>query len=294
MLDSVPLPLQAIFWLLAGATIILAVGRLLPNWLRRLIALSASIVSLATLWSLRGDAGGAMEIYWEPLNLFRMSLLFQVDGLSLGLGIILVGATAVLVLGIRGLGARRTLWHGLILAAMAGILLMLMAANLPTLALGSGLIDLTLMAMAVLAMADTGRGVWRMAVPGVASTLLLVAAGLQMSTAVGTSVLSATRITDQALVLLGIAGLLRILIYPFHPRRLGSPQNAATLILLVGSGLYLLARVRGSHRFLPDTPGFLAWLASPSLQVGSSLGRVGAGGAWPSIKRVWPLLLHSL
>ena len=178
MLDSVPLPLQAIIWLLAGATIILAAGRFLPNWLRRLVALSASIAALANLWSLRSHAEGSFEVYWQPLNLFRMSPQFQVDSLSLAFGILLVGAIAVLVFGIRGLGARRTLWHGLVLVATVGVLLMLMAANLPTLAIGSGLIDLALIAMAVVATGDTGRGVWRMAVPGVVSTLVLLAAGL--------------------------------------------------------------------------------------------------------------------
>jgi hypothetical protein len=277
MLDSVPLPLQAILWLLAGAAIILVVGRFLPNWLRRLIALIASVASLATLWSLRGDAGDTIELFWEPLNLFRMSPLLQTDGLSLTLGIILVSAMAVLVLGIRGHGARRTLWHGLILGGRAGILVMLMAANLPTLALGSGLVDLALMAMAILAMGDAGRGAWRMAVPGVASTLLLVAAGLQMSTEVGTTLLSATRITDQALVLLGMAGLLRIMIFPLHPRRLETPQNAATLILLVGAGLYLLVRVQAIAPVLAGQSWLLS-LSGVALLAGAVL--VWAGGGW--------------
>jgi hypothetical protein len=280
MLDSVPLPLQAIFWLLAGATIILAVGRLMPNWLRRLVALSASVASFAALWSLRSDAVNQVEIYWEPLNLFRMNALLHADSLSLALGIILVSGTAVLVLGVRGLGARRTLWHGLILLTMAGILLMLMAANIPTLALGSGLVDLTLIAMAVLATGDTGRGTWRMAVPGAASTLLLVAAGLQMSTEVGSTVLSAARVTDHALLFVGIAGLLRILIYPLHPRRLGSPQNAATLILLVGSGLYLLARVQGIAPVLAGQ----AWvfgLSGIALLGGAVI--AWTGGGWSSV-----------
>lgn len=287
MLDSVPLPLQAILWLLAGAAIILAVGRFLPNWLRRLVALVASVASLSTLWSLRGDAGDTIEIFWEPLNLFRMSPLLQTEDLSLAFGIILVGATAVLVLGIRGYGARRTLWHGLILVAMAGILIMFMAANLPTLALGSGLVDLALMAMAILARGDSGRGTWRMVVPGVASTLLLVAAGLQMSTEVGTSLLSAARITDQSLVLLGIAGLLRIMVFPLHPRHLETPQNAATLILLVGAGLYLLARVQGIAPVLAGQSWMLTLSGIALLAGAVLLWAGGAGLGQLSTKRDW-------
>jgi hypothetical protein len=165
---------------------------------------------------------------------------------------------------------------------MAGILLVLMAANLPTLALGSGLVDLALIAMAVVATGDTGRGVWRMVAPGVASTLLLVAAGLQMSTEVGTSVLSVARITDQALAIVAGAGLLRILIVPLHPRRLGSPQNAATLILLVGSGLYLLVRVQGIAPVLSNHDWTLN-LAGIALLAGAVIAWTGKGWAGVAI-----------
>ncbi len=119
-----------------------------------------------------------------------------------------------------------------------------------------------------------------MAVPGVASTLLLVAAGLQMSTEVGTSLLSADQDYRPVTRSLGNSRPVAYLVYPFHPRHLGSPQNAATLILLVGAGLYLLARVQG---IAPVLTGH-AWMLSLSWRCPSCwwpfcCGRVGAGGA---------------
>ena len=81
MLDSAPIPLQAILWPLLGAIVLLIAGRLLPNWLRRFVALLAAGGSLSVLWPLRTMDTGRVEFFWEPLNLFRTSPTLQSDGL---------------------------------------------------------------------------------------------------------------------------------------------------------------------------------------------------------------------
>jgi len=174
MLEPVAISLRPVVWLLLGGGIVLTASRFLPNWFRRLVALTATMASLIILWSLREGTAAAVELAWEPLNFFRQGPALNPDGLSLLVGITLSGATAAAVLGVRGSRPRRTAWHGLILVALAGCLTMTMASNLLTLALGSALIDLALIAMAISATRPSGRTAWRMAVPGVASTLLLV------------------------------------------------------------------------------------------------------------------------
>ncbi|NIV28021.1 MAG: hypothetical protein GWN58_00500, partial [Anaerolineae bacterium] len=93
-------------------------------------------------WSLKAEPAESAEIFWEPLNFFRMGLTLSPDGLSLLIGITLTAAAAALALGIRGEQPRETGWHGSVLLVLAGSLVVVMAANLLALAAGSALIDL--------------------------------------------------------------------------------------------------------------------------------------------------------
>ena len=154
MLNSVPVPLQAILWPLAGAVFTLMFSRLLPNWARRLLAMAAALASLAALWSLRGGVGEPVEIIWTPLQFFRMSPMLYPDGLSLLVGIMLAGVTSAVVLSMPGCEPRKTVWHSLILVVLAGCLAVTMAANLLALALGSALIDLALVTIVILTADD--------------------------------------------------------------------------------------------------------------------------------------------
>jgi NADH:ubiquinone oxidoreductase subunit 2 (subunit N) len=267
MLDSLPVPLQALLWPLAGAAAILTAGRLLPNGLRRLVATAAALASLSALWSLRTGVGQAVEIFWEPLNFFRSSPTLEPHNLSLLVGITLSGVVAVSVLGIRGSFPRQAMWHGLILVVLAGCLLMSMAANLPTLALGSALIDLGLIAIAILASGDADRTTWRMAIPGVSSTLLILLGALQMSIQVGTTSLQARGLPPEILLLIGLAAMLRLTIFPLHPRGLNTPESAVTQILSIGAGVYLLVRPQVIAPILSDRPWILV-LGSAALLAG--------------------------
>jgi hypothetical protein len=288
MLEPVPVPLQAILWPLAGAALILALRRFLPNWLRRVVAVVVTLASLSALWSLRGGDAEVVTISWAPLNFFRMSPALQPTALALFVGVVMAGAVAALVLGIRGTDPQHSPWHGLILVALAGGLLMAMAANLLTLALGSGLLDLALAALAICAPDGADRTTWRMAVPGIASTLLLLFGAMQMDAQVGSASLAARDFPLEILVVMGGAGLLRLLVFPLHPRGLKSSEEAATLLLPMGAGIYLLARVQAIGPILAGRPWILA-LADVALLIGGLMtwtGSIGAGemvSTWPGI-----------
>ena len=306
MLDSVPVPLQAILWPLLGAAFILVTWRLLPNWLRRMAALAAAAASLLTLYSLASEAAAlaqgaarTVEVFWEPVNLFRLSPVLRPDDLSLLMGLALTGTTAAAVLGMRGSEPKRTVWHGLILVTLAGFLIMSMAANLLTLALGSALLDLSLLAMAVSTVNRTNRTgsdsvgpssariAWRMAVPGVLSTLVILLSALQMSSELGTASLQAKGFAVLPLVLLGVAGMLRLLVYPLHPRGLHTPESGVTFLLLANAGLFLVIRAQGAAPVL----GELGWVIAIGLVA------LLAGGllAWGYVDRftlqeaLWPV-----
>jgi hypothetical protein len=199
-----------------------------------------------------------VEIFWEPLNFFRLSPTLTYDGLTLLVGLTLIGVTTACLLGIRTSTPRRTTWHGLILVALAGCLLLAMSANLLTLALGSALLDLALIALALSSPNREGRVVWRFAVLGILSTLLLLVSTLWMSVEVGSASLLARDIPHEALLLIAVAGVLRLFLYPLHARGLHTPENAVTQLLPVGAGIYLLARVQSISPILADETWMLA------------------------------------
>ncbi|RPI55977.1 MAG: hypothetical protein EHM56_04835, partial [Chloroflexi bacterium] len=125
---------------------ILAVGRLLPAWLRRVLAATAAAASLATIWSLRSGGAERVAISWSPLNLFRAGPALLPGDLALPAALVLATVTVALALGIRG-GQARDPWHGLLLVLLAGALTTTLAANLLTLAIGGALMDLALMGL---------------------------------------------------------------------------------------------------------------------------------------------------
>jgi len=280
MFDSIPLAWRAILWPLLGAALIVGLRRVLPNWLRRSLAALATLASLVTLWSLRNGEAARLMLSWEPINLFRTSPFLQPGSQSLWAGILLCGLTLLLLVGIRGVEPNRTLWHGLILVALAGILILTLSPSLVVLALGSALLDLTLLALATCAPGDSGRVVWRMAVPGLASTLLLFVAALRLDTELGSASLLARDLPAQILLLVGAAGALRLLVFPLHPRGLALPESATTLLLPLGAGVLLLDRAQVLGPVLTVYPWLLV-LAGVALLAGGLL--AWAGNSWTGI-----------
>ena len=273
MIESIPIPFQALLWPLLGAALIGILGRLLPGWMRRLRAAAAAVLSLLALWSLRDAPLERVEILWEPLGFFRASPSLYADHLSLMSGILFCAVAAALLLGIRGRRPGGVPWHGLLLLSAAGALAMTMASNLMTLALGSALLDLALVGLALWAGGDPERGremsLW-LAVPGFASTLVLTASALNLDVSAGHTSLLARELPAATVTLLGVAALLRLSLFPLHPRGLRGPQNAAVLLLPTGAGIYLLARVQAISAGL-WSPSWLLLLGSIALLAGGLL-----------------------
>lgn len=267
-----PLPFQAIVWPLLGGGLNLVLNRLLPGWIRRLLATAAALASLAVLWSLKAGAVERVEVSWEPLNLFRMGLTLSPDGLSLLIGITLAGATAAMVLGIRGHEPEKTGWHGVILLVLAGCLVATMAANLIALAVGSALIDVALILLVLRSSSRTefAEGLsLGLVIPGVASTLLLFFGALHMDAQLGHGSLLSRNLSEERSVLIGVAAL-RSFIFPFHVRRPRLPETVAALLLPIGVGGYLLARVGAALPVLSG-PSWLMPIAVIGLLAGGVL-----------------------
>lgn len=289
MLDSIPGPFQTILYPLSAGMIILALGRLLPGWIRRLLATAALLATLLSLWSLGGEGSGRMELFWEPLNFFRISPTLHLDSLSLLTGLTLTGVSAAMALGIQGSGMQKP-WHGMMLIAVAGSLITAMAANLPTMALGSALIDLMLVALVLLARDNAEQGLQvplTAALPGLASTLLLVLSSLRMSAQVGHTSLLAQSLPEGVLVQVGVAGALRLMVFPLHPRKWNSPEMGAVLLMPIGVGIYVLARVQVLAPVLSSLPWMLTAggvaLAAGALLTWSGNSSAGVARFWPGI-----------
>ena len=62
MLDSVPIPFQAILWPLAGGGLLLALHRLLPDWVRRLAAMAAALASARGIAAFRQGHGEVKSV----------------------------------------------------------------------------------------------------------------------------------------------------------------------------------------------------------------------------------------
>jgi hypothetical protein len=319
MLDSIPVPYQAIAYLLIGAAIVAALDRILPDWICRLLSGAAAIASLASLWSLTDASPGRIELFWEPLNFFRTSPTLYADNLSLLAGASLTGMSVVMALGMREGGARRISWHGVLLVTLAGYLILTMGANLLTLALGSALIDLMLVILVLLrpvGAASSTQHPLVATIPGIVSTLLLFLSALRMDARIGHTSLLAQNLPTEALTLVGLAGVFRLLVFPLHPRGWDTPQGAASLLLPVGGGIYLLARVQVLAPTLVQMPwlltiggaallagALLSWTSSaagpgefwPSMlayQVGYALAFLvvlGGNAPWPLLALAWPL-----
>ncbi len=267
----------------------ISLGRFLPNWLARLAALASSVASFASLWSLRAGGIESQEIRWGPLSLFRANPTLNLDHLSLQVGITLVAFTAIAVLSLRGARPQGNAWHGLILIALSGSLVVVMAANTLTAALGSALIDLAMLALAVSDSKD-GRPAlasWK-SVPGLLSTLFLFAAALRMDSQVGTTSLLYRQFPTQVVAMVGLAGFLRLAVLFLHGGAIHRPEHAATLILPFGVGLYLLVRTQAIAPVLAALPGWLtfaglALLAGGWLAWQRGMERDSLGYMWPGI-----------
>ena len=286
MLSTIPAALRAALWPLAGALLVVALNRLLPNWLGRLLTLAASAASLAALASLVGQPAAGFQGTWEPFTFLRTAPALRPTPLGVGAGMVLAFWCAAAAAGMRGSQPPRTTWCGLALVLLAGAVVMALAGNLVTLALGSALLDLGLALLAVSAAGGRqGQPAWlRMLVPGLLSTGLLTLAALRMDSSSGAQSLAMEGFAPGVLALLAAAGLLRAAVFPLHPRGLRTAEQAATLLLPVGAGLFLVARAQT----LGGTPAGAPWfLAIGALALAAGSWQAWSAGGVPSLPGAW-------
>jgi hypothetical protein len=251
------------------------------------------MATLAAVVAAGRQGGGQVFIAWEPLNLFRAGPAFQFNRLSTTSTVLAAGLTIALLLGIRGRYPGRTTWHGLALVALSGVVTTAAAANLPALLLGSALLDLALVATSLWA-AGAEEGARPMpltvAVPGLAATLLLFFGAVHLDAEFGHVSFVAQTMPESALRLVGIASILRLMVFPLHPRGISRPEDAALLLLPSAAGIYLLARVQS----LGAPLGMESWLvvaAGGGLLAGGVLiwsGVLGDESREPAIASMWP------
>ncbi|HSJ58116.1 MAG TPA: hypothetical protein VLC95_13115 [Anaerolineae bacterium] len=309
-MPTLSVTLKAILWPLAGAGLLLvvaalpgAMGSFVPAWLRRIVAATAAAAALLTI-TMGIEQGARVTIPWQPLNLFRTGPTFQFDSLSIPVVIVVSGVTAAMLLGIRGRAPGSMSWHGLALVALAGVMVMAAAGNMLALLLGSAVVDLAL--IATLLFSVNGEGEERslpltVALPGLASTMLLFFAAVQVDAEVGHASLQALNLPESTLILTGAAGALRLMVFPFHPRGVSRPEDAALLLLPAAAGIYLIGRVQHIAPIL-SSGGWLAFTAAGALLVGglalwsgllalASGSRHAAPGGQPIMGEVWPAAL---
>ncbi len=236
------------------------------------------------LWPPGGDAQPVtVDLTWGSLDFFRMGLAFYPHGLSTLAGIVLAGVTAAAVLGISQdrTDGKRTHWHGLILVALAGSLTTVLAANLLTLAFGSGLLALAVTALAAagtLNGEERSRSPLGAVVPGLAATFLIALSALQMDAQIGHASLQGRIFSASALAFLEAAGVLWLLSFPLGA--INRPQSIVSFLLPSGTGLYLLARVQAIDPIL-DGQLWPLIMGGAMLLIGGMLAWL--YGVWPGI-----------
>jgi formate hydrogenlyase subunit 3/multisubunit Na+/H+ antiporter MnhD subunit len=229
----------------AGGTLGLSlVPRVRPY--TRYVALGAACATTVLILMFRWI--GPVEVVsslWQPSLFFGSALTLQIGGVThpLALALALVTCSAVLVALSRGDDARPQL-AATQLALLFAAFLALWSANVLTLTIAWGIYDLVQTVAYVTAGGSTQTAI-RSMVPGNLATLLLWTGVLLSAGRADSELWSLVTLSDVALGLWALAGMLRLWTYPFHlstPDDLVVTPPLATPLLLgpvVGWGLWL-------------------------------------------------------
>lgn len=279
-------PLIPIIVLLIGAALT-AGGAFGPRNLRGLagilpmaITLLALLVTLAMGLRLPAEA---IVSDWGPKTLFRSGLILRVDLISWLLSsAVLLAALAVFLTGPSRPGGTRLGARTASLLIAAAALAALQAQNLITFAITWAALDI--LYFVVLILLAQGEGLETQAVLNLglnsAATFMVVAATLDtLNSGQETFLLGTSPLTERGVVLLFIAAVLRLGVFPFHlglPFEANIRQGPGTLLKLAPAAVAfnLLAHVM---LLSPDLP------LRPWLSVGAVMGLlVGAAQWWDS------------
>ncbi len=215
---------------------------------------------------------------WGPAELFGRPLAFRIDGLAWLMSVaISVTTLAVFLTGLARGGGRRLAARGASLLITAAALSAIFSADLVTLAVAWGLLDLLyFLALIGLAGSDERQAVLSLAFNS-ASTLLVVAAAIRATATGGGLVFGDTAFGSRTTLVLVLAAAFRLGLFPLH---LALPVEAnvrqglgAVLRLAPGAvALALLARIISAEGALPLRP----WLTV-----------AGVAGLWVGASQWW-------
>jgi formate hydrogenlyase subunit 3/multisubunit Na+/H+ antiporter MnhD subunit len=267
-------PAIPIIFLILGA---LAIGASELARLRRptVILIITTLLSLAALWTVRGDAPVTQVIAaWQPVSVFTVPLSFRVDQTAwlLAVGLLLVLLTTALTWGAYP-GQHRPGPRAVALLLTAAALGGIFASNLLTLAVAWGLLDLAFVAaLLVRGGSEVGRRAALALVVNTASTVCVWIAALLIENQQGSLYWHLFNAPEDARAWLMAAAVLRVGLYPFHqwlPVELGKEADRAVIIFSVPTVAGLALWVRMSFAQALPEESIVPLLAVLSLLFGS-------------------------
>ncbi|MHB1295426.1 MAG: hypothetical protein ACYC4R_10585 [Anaerolineae bacterium] len=276
------LPLLPLVIPFAGVWIVWAVPTraklpMVRRWVSTGVLAATAVALLA--WSSADTVAFAL---WKPLAGEGESIAFATDGLSLRLALLLLGALLVDSASRMSRPIQRGEAMNLLLLVMAGVG-SFMAANLLTMCLMWGLMDVALLSLDISGAPDEHiPHAVRNALGNLLSTLALVVASVLLSAHGGSSALEGLTLAGMPVAFLLAAALLRISLYPM-PGSLGRYWEAYLVSLCAGG--YLLIRLAlGSDGPLPGL-SWIAPLGGSVLLISGLLAGLSAerSAAWPFV-----------
>jgi formate hydrogenlyase subunit 3/multisubunit Na+/H+ antiporter MnhD subunit len=238
-------PLTPLLILLAGVASLLL--GLLPSFpYTGLVSIGATLLALGALllFALALPVTATLSA-WRPADLFGAGLTLSVDGLAWLFALAVLATTlAALVTGLARPGGRRVGTRMIMLLLTLAALTSIFAGNLLTRALAWALLDLIYF-VALIFVAE-GQGLEPQAVLNLAfnsvGTLLAIAAAVLISRTSATLSLRDAALTPQSTVLITLAAVFRLGLFPLHlalPSEMNIRQGLGTLLRLIPAAVAL-------------------------------------------------------
>ena len=246
-------PLHPVIILLLGAIVLPLTNRIALKWATYAVALVVSggtVLSCMLLyWSQGGEAAIAL---WRPASLFGVELGYYADNVSLVFLLLIAFVTLMAILSVSPFSnpmEGRPLAYGAGFLVVAGAFSLILSADLMTLCLSWGLLDLAILLLVAVAHdgQEASRAGLRLLLINYLGGVALLGALLILQGQEEAYSLQAAPLPTKVISLMILAALLRLGLYPV---RLALPASVdmgiPTLILWhavpVGAGGYLLAR----------------------------------------------------
>jgi multicomponent Na+:H+ antiporter subunit A len=253
-------PLTPLLILLAGAVGLLL--GLLPSFpYTGFVSITAALLAMGALLLLAlGLPVSATLSAWGPGELFGVGLVLTVDGLAWLFALAVLAATlAALVTGLARPGGRRVGTRLIMLLMALAALISFFGDNLLTRVIAWAFLD-GVYFLALIFLAERQEGIEPRAVLNLAfnsfGTLLAIAAAVLISRTSATLSLRDAALSPQSTVLITLAAVFRLGLFPLHlslPGDLNVRQGLGTLLRLIPAGVALETLSRLALYGFPDS-----------------------------------------